>query len=75
MFGATTEGITVPNTSISTSLPLRFVRWISSATQSLPSSIADMDLKAVPALVNGVLTPATIATRRPFPKVAITHGS
>jgi hypothetical protein len=34
---------------------------------SFPSSIADMDLRAVPDFANGVRTPATIATRRPFP--------
>jgi hypothetical protein len=28
-------------------------------------------LNTVPARVNGVLTPATTATRRPFPKVGI----
>jgi hypothetical protein len=37
----------------------------------LPSSIAEIGLNAVPAFANGVLTPATIATRRPFPNVAM----
>ena len=41
------------------------VRWISSATHRLPSSIALRSLSAVPARANGVRTPAMIATRRP----------
>ena len=49
------------------SVASRLVRWISSATQRLPSSIAEMYLSAVPARANGVRTPATIATRRPLP--------
>src|SRR5690349_3292815 len=40
---------------------------MSSETQSLPSSIAERCLNAVPARANGVRTPATIATRRPGP--------
>jgi hypothetical protein len=71
MFGATTDGTTVPKTSASTSLPSRLLRCISSATHSLPRSIALIDLKSVPARTNGVRTPATIATRRPFPKVGM----
>ena len=65
MFGATTEGTTVPYTIISTSLPSISLRWISSATQCLPSSIAVSFLSVVPDLANGVRTPATMATRRP----------
>src|SRR4029079_7927183 len=38
---------------------------MSSETQSLPSSIAERCLNAVPARTKGVRTPATIATRRP----------
>src|SRR5579863_8139774 len=44
---------------------------MSSETQRRPSSIADTDLKTVPALANGVRTPATIATRRPLSYVGI----
>src|SRR5580704_7521817 len=44
---------------------------MSSATQRRPSSIADTDLKTVPAFANGVRTPATIATRRPLSYVGI----
>ena len=65
MFGASTDGTTVPYTIASTRSPSRLVRWISSATQRFPSSMAVMSLNAVPARANGVRTPATIATRRP----------
>src|ERR1700683_4885433 len=44
---------------------------MSSATHRRPSSIADTDLNTVPALANGVRTPATIATRRPLSYVGI----
>ena len=71
MFGASTEGTTVPNTSDWTSFPSRFVRCSSSATHNLPRSMAEIDLNAVPAFAKGVRTPATMATRRPFPNVAI----
>ena len=65
MFGATTDGTTVPYTIISTSLPSISLRWISSATQCLPRSIDVKPLSVVPDLANGVRTPATMATRRP----------
>jgi hypothetical protein len=72
MFGAITDGTTVPYTTASTFFPSRFVRWMSSATANLPSSIAVKSFRAVPAFANGVRTPATTATRRPFvPSVAI----
>jgi hypothetical protein len=67
MFGACTLWTTVPKTTASTSDPFRFVRCISSATQSRPSSMADRDLNRVPALANGVRTPVTMATRRNDP--------
>src|SRR5512146_107011 len=65
MFGATTEGTTVPYTIASTSRPSRLARCTSSATQSFPSSIALRLFRLVPARANGVRTPATMATRRP----------
>src|SRR5215207_2413680 len=71
MFGAMTDGTTVPNTRASTSRPSSAVRWISSATHALPRSMAEMFLKAVPERANGVRTPETIATRRPLPKLAM----
>ncbi len=69
MLGATTDGTTVPKTTMSTSSPSRFVRWISSAAQRRPRSMAVCDLKTVPARTNGVRTPATTATRLPLPNV------
>jgi len=42
-------GTTVPNTSDWTSFPSRFVRCSNSATHNLPRSMAEIDLKAVPA--------------------------
>ena len=72
MFGSITDGTTVPYTIASTVLPSTFARCKSSATASLPSSIAEKSLSTVPAFANGVRTPATIATRRPFvPSVAM----
>ena len=55
----------------STSAPSSSVRCISSDTASLPNSMALNDRSTVPARANGVRTPATIATRRPFPKVGM----
>src|SRR5581483_4618319 len=49
---------------------------MSSATHRLPSSIAVIDLKTVPALANGVRTPATMATRLPgAPNVGMRESS
>src|SRR5688500_7922724 len=67
MLGASTDGTTVPKTMPCTSFPSISARWMSSETMSFPSSIALMDLSTVPAFAKGVRTPATIATRRPFP--------
>ena len=75
MFGASTEGMTEPYTSKSTLAGSRLVRWISSPTAILPRSMALKDLSVVPARANGVRTPSMIATRRPFPKLAIDYGS
>src|SRR5258708_22079301 len=60
---ATTEIYTL---SLHDALPI----CSNSATHNLPRSMAEIDLKAVPAFANGVRTPATMATRRPFPNVA-----
>ena len=69
MFGASTEGMTVPKTSMSISRPVRLVRAMSSQTTRRPRSSALTERSVVPERAKGVRRPATIATRRPFPYV------
>ena len=63
MFGAMTDGMTVPKTSASTCAPSSSERWMSSATTRRPRSIAETERSVVPARANGVRSPATMATR------------
>jgi hypothetical protein len=75
MLGAITDGTTVPKTTPSTSFPSSSARWMSSATMSFPRSIAVIDLREVPDFTKGVRTPATIATRLPFPYRAMAKAT
>src|SRR5438270_1599555 len=65
-FGTSGEGTTWPKMTSSTSVPSRFVRSISSRAAYRARSTARASFSDVPALVNGVRTPATTATRRPL---------
>ena len=65
MLGSCTAWITVPKTIACTSVPSSSVRASSSATQRLPSSVAEIPASAVLAFEKGVRRPATMATRRP----------
>ena len=67
MFGARTDGTTVPKTSASTSVPSSWVRAMSSDTTARPRSSALTVRSVVPERAKGVRSPATIATRRPLP--------
>src|ERR1051325_11334901 len=66
MFGTRADGTTCPKITSSTSWPSRFVRSSSSRVAYRPRSTARAFFNAVPALLNGVRTPATTATRRPW---------
>src|ERR1051325_5644998 len=66
MFGTRADGTTCPKITSSTSWPSRFVRSSSSRVAYRPRSTARAFFNAVPALLNGVRTPATTATRRPL---------
>ena len=65
MFGASTDGTTVPKTSASTSSPSR----LGALNQLGDAPLAELDrgraLEHRARRANGVRTPATIATRRP----------
>lgn len=63
MFGALSDGTTCPKTTRSISRGGTPARATTSATTAVPSSTDDILANAVPALRNGVLTPATMATR------------
>src|ERR1019366_6998072 len=71
MFGASTFGTTLPNTSRSAVFGSTPDRWTSSPTAILPSSMALRCLRSVPAFAKGVRTPAMMATRRRFPDMTI----